>query len=374
MRVVRLPVVGRLRRLFGTFVIAAGAAVAVHGCSPGYVLQAGFEEAKILWRREPIAELLASGRFDEAIGAKLELVLQTRAFAQETLNLRVGGSYTTYARLDPEQVVHVVTAAERFRLEPYTWWFPIVGQVPYKGFFSAPEAQALAAQLESEGYDTYVRPSAAFSTLGWFDDPLLSTTLQRDPVALVETVLHELLHNTRYIGGHASFDESFANFVGHRGALLFFEHGEDATAFREAADRWEDALRFSQFLSELLADLDRAYAAGVTSAEREELFRRAQSRFRQIQFRTGRYAGFGVVKLNNAVLLHERLYFDRLGLFESIYRLLAADLPATIDAILDAVAENETDPYAALRKLTALTETEASSNFEGGQPSYADAN
>jgi predicted aminopeptidase len=360
--------------LFGTFVIAAGAAVAVHGCSPGYVLQAGFEEAKILWRREPIAELLASGRFDEAIGAKLELVLQTRAFAQETLNLRVGGSYTTYARLDPEQVVHVVTAAERFRLEPYTWWFPIVGQVPYKGFFSAPEAQALAAQLESEGYDTYVRPSAAFSTLGWFDDPLLSTTLQRDPVALVETVLHELLHNTRYIGGHASFDESFANFVGHRGALLFFEHGEDATAFREAADRWEDALRFSQFLSELLADLDRAYAAGVTSAEREELFRRAQSRFRQIQFRTGRYAGFGVVKLNNAVLLHERLYFDRLGLFESIYRLLAADLPATIDAILDAVAENETDPYAALRKLTALTETEASSNFEGGQPSYADAN
>jgi predicted aminopeptidase len=352
-----------LRRAIVAVLITAGAAL-FHACSPGYVLQAGYQEAKILWRREPITELLNSSRFDGALSAKLDLVLRVRAFAEETLGLRVGGSYATYARLDPDQVVHVVTAAERFRLEPYTWWFPIVGRVPYKGFFSAAEAQALAAQLELEGYDTYVRASAAFSTLGWFDDPLLSTTLQRDPIALVETVLHELLHNTKYIGGHANFDESFANFVGHRGAILFFEQARQPDALQEATRRWEDALRFAQFLADVFADLDKAYTAGVTLAEREDLFGHVQRRFAQIAFHTDLYSGFGTVKLNNAILLHEQLYFDRLRLFEAVHQELGADLPSTIRKILESVARSDMDPYASLSELERPPEPELTSDFE----------
>ena len=116
--------------------LALLALVGVSGCSPAYVLRAGYEEAKILWRRQPIEEILARNDLDESVRDKLGLVLRARKFAEEDLGLRVGGSYGTFASVDADQIVHVVTAAQRFRLEPHTWWFPIVGRVPYKGFFS----------------------------------------------------------------------------------------------------------------------------------------------------------------------------------------------------------------------------------------------
>lgn len=340
------------------FGLACGVAVGWWGCSPAYVLKAGLEEAKILWRRQPIAELLRKDQLDGETRAKLEFVLRARQFAADVLRLNVRASFETYARLDADQVVHVVVAAERLCLEPYTWWFPIVGRVPYKGFFTAAEAQAEAARLEEAGYDTYVRTSSAFSTLGWFDDPLLSTTLRRDRVALIETVFHELLHSTSYIGGHADFDESFANFVGHRSAILFLETQDDAAALDEARRRWHDALQFSGFLSAFLDDLARAYAAGLPLGDRAALFEQGQARFRTLAFQTDAYAGFAVAKLNNAILLHERLYFDRLILFEEVLRRQGDDLPRTIRAILDATIDHDGDPYAAVAALVTVSDLE----------------
>jgi predicted aminopeptidase len=119
--------------------------VSTAGCSPGYVLRAGYEEAKLLWRRQPITELLQQDTLDATTRRKFELVLRVREFAHNDLGLNVNGRYSTYATVDAAQLVHVVTAAERFRLEPYTWWFPIVGSVPYKGYFSEDEARAEAA-------------------------------------------------------------------------------------------------------------------------------------------------------------------------------------------------------------------------------------
>jgi predicted aminopeptidase len=199
---------------------------------------------------------------EPAVRDKLALVLRARKFAEEVLELRVGGSYATYAPVDADQIVHVVTAAQRFRLEPHTWWFPIVGSVPYKGYFSEAEAMDEADDLRKKDLDVYVRTSAAFSTLGWFDDPLLSTVLRRDRIDLVDTVLHELLHNTSYLGGQATFDESFANFVGHRAAIAFFEREADTASTEEARARWSDALTFSDFLGGFLVELQRAYAEG----------------------------------------------------------------------------------------------------------------
>jgi predicted aminopeptidase len=213
-------------------------------CSPAYVLRAGYEEAKILWRREPITRVLQDPNLDAETRAKLELVLAVRDFARDTLALRVGGSYASFARVDADQAVHVVTAAYRDRLVPYTWWFPIVGRIPYKGYFSEEAARAEAAALEQQGLDTAVRPSTAFSTLGWFDDPLLSTLLRYDRVALVETVIHELLHNTAYPAGQAAFNESFATFAGHRGAILFFAMRGDEALRRQAESAWQAALAF----------------------------------------------------------------------------------------------------------------------------------
>jgi predicted aminopeptidase len=320
-------------------------------CSPTYVLRAGYEEAKILWRRQPIERVLAQPDLDPALRAKLELALEVRAFAADTLHLRAGDSYSTYARVDDTQVVHVVSAAYRFKLQPYTWWFPIVGRVPYKGYFSKADADAEAAGLQGEGYDTNVRPSVAFSTLGWFADPLLSTVLRYDRVTLASIIIHELLHNTTYIAGHADFDESFADFVGHCGAIEFFKVRDDAPARAHAAAAWNEALVFSDFLDGFVARLTAAYAAGVSLEQRQQLFGAAQDEFRGLPLQASRYRDFATEALNNAVLLQYRMYTEHLRWFDDALHRHGDDLPRTIQAILDAVHAAPEDPFAAVGAL-----------------------
>ena len=323
-------------------------ALLLSSCSPAYVLRAGYEEAKILWRREPIERLLQRPDLDAATRAKLELVLAVRAYARDTLHLRVDGSYASYAHVDADQVVHVVTAAYRLKLEPYTWWFPIVGRVPYKGYFSKASADAEATCLENAGYDTSVRPSVAFSTLGWFADPLLSNLLRYDRATLANVVIHELLHNTIFVGGHADFDESFANFVGHHGALAFFQSRGDVAAARNAAAAWDDALQFSDFLGRFTRHLRDAYASGITLDERQRLFTAGQEEFHTLPLQTAMYRDFGTASLNNAVILEYLMYTDRLRLFDDLLQQHGGDLAQTIQGIVHAVQKRGGDPFAAI--------------------------
>ena len=336
---------GRRHRRAAAAVVLAS--VLLSACSPVYVLRAGYEEAKILWRRQPIDDLVRRSDLDAATRDKLLLTLDARTFARDTLGLRVGDSYTTLARVDADQAVHVVSAAPRFALRPHTWWFPIVGHVPYKGFFDAADAAAEAARLERRDLDTYVRPSVAFSTLGWFADPLLSNLLAYDRVELATVILHELLHNTIYLGGHADFDESFATFVGHRGAIALFATRGDTAAVADAAASWGDALTFSDFLGRFATTLRNAYARGIASTEREQLFAAAQAEFRGLPLRDDTYRRFGTRTLNNAVILHYLLYADRLALFEAVYQAQGRNLAATIRHIA-AHAPGAADPFAAI--------------------------
>lgn len=338
-----------LRGLFFVplFVLAWG----LSACSPAYVLRAGYEEAKILWRRQPIERLLRRDDLDADTRAKLELVLAVRAFARDTLHLHTNNSYTTFADVDADQVVHVVSAAYRTRLEPYTWWFPIVGRVPYKGYFSKASAEAEAADLARDGYDTYVRPSVAFSTLGWFADPLLSNLLPYDRVTLAEVIIHELLHNTAYLGGHADFDESLAHFVGMRGAMVFFAAHNDAAALRQASAVWDDSVLFSDFLVDFTTRLRQAYATGMTPADRQRVFGEGQEAFHRLGLRTGLYADFGTQPLNNAVILHHLLYADRLRDFDDVFHQHQGDLAATVATILRVVRANGSDPFDAVKQI-----------------------
>jgi predicted aminopeptidase len=320
-------------------------------CSPTYVLRASYEEAKILWRRQPIQTMLQRADLDSDTRAKLELVLAVRAFAADALHLKVDGSFASFARVDANQVAYVVAAAYRTRLEPYTWWFPIVGRVPYKGFFSKSSAEEEAACLEREGYDTYTRPSAAFSTLGWFADPLLSNLLRYDRVTLANIILHELLHNTIYVAGHGDFDESFANFVGTRGAMLFFAARHEASALQAATASWDDTLLFSDFLGRFTRHLREMYASGIDASERERLFGEAQEEFRHLPLRTALYADFGTQRLNNAVILQYLMYTGRLSEFDDLLRQRRNDLADTIQTVINAVHECRGDPFSAVERV-----------------------
>ena len=325
-------------------------ALLVGGCGAGYVARAGYEEARILWRRQPIAEVLAQPDLDPATRAKLELVEPVRAFARDQLGLHVGGSYTSVATVDADQVVHVVTAAPRTRLQPLTWWFPIVGRVPYRGYFDEADAKAFAAELDREGDDTMVRPAVAFSTLGWFDDPILSTMLRDDASGLVETLIHELTHSTRYVPGQVAFNESFAMFVGLNGAERFFTARGDADTAARVAARWADAQTFSTALAEVVAKLQQAYAAPIDEPARQALFAELQHEVEQRAWRTQEYSAFWRRPINNAVVVHDQLYGERLPLFAAALACHQDDLRATIAAIL-AELDRHDDPYAAVAAL-----------------------
>jgi predicted aminopeptidase len=333
------------------WVLLLALALGTSACSPAYVLLAGLQEAKILWRRQPIVQVLRRPDLEPATRVKLESVLAVRDFAATALQLRVAGSYASYATVDADQVVHVVTAAERLRLQPYTWWFPIVGRVPYKGYFDKTAAESEAAALENAGYDTFVRPSVAFSTLGWFDDPLLSTLLRYDEVTLAEVIIHELLHNTIYIGGHADFDESFASFVGSRGAVAFFAGRGDTNAAQRALTAWNDSLMFSAFLGRGVARLRTAYGHGITLAERQRLFAELQDEFRTLPLQTEAYQGFATRTLNNAIILHYLVYADRLPIFEQLWQQEGEDLARVIQRVRVAVGNRNADPFAAVEAL-----------------------
>lgn len=329
-------------------------------CSPLYVVRAGIEEAKILSRRQPISDVVANPDTDAGTRHKLELVLQARDFAEHALALDAGKSYTTYSWVDSDTLLLVVSAAHKDRFEPHTWWFPIVGRVPYKGFFDFDAARATAAKLRDRGLDAYVRPSAAFSTLGWFNDPVLNTVLRSSDVSLVSTVIHELLHNTIFVGSHVSFNESFANFVGDRGAIEFFcaREGEDSDRCRRARAAWHDNLLFGEFLTGLVAELETLYRRSDLSSEekiaqREPIFDAARKRFAEHvepRLETMAFRGFSERQLDNATLIGIRLYYDRLNLFEAAFQRHGGDLPATIAAITQS-AENDGDPFHALERL-----------------------
>jgi predicted aminopeptidase len=325
-------------------------ALAVGGCGVGYVAHAGYEEARILWRREPIAEVLAQPDVDPATRAKLELVPAVRAYAADELGLATGGSYTSVATVDAGQVVHVVTAAPRTKLVPLTWWFPIVGRVPYRGYFDKADADAFAADLERAGDDTMVRPAVAFSTLGWFDDPLLSTMLREDQAELAETLIHELTHATRYVPGQAAFNESFAMFVGLNGGERFFAARGDTARAEHLVARWADAQTFSTALAEVAARLRQAYARPIDDAQRLALFAALQTDVAARHWQTQEYSGFWRQPINNAVIVHDQLYADRLALFAAALACHGGDLRATIAAILAAL-DTADDPFVAVAAL-----------------------
>ncbi|MGH7821114.1 MAG: aminopeptidase, partial [Candidatus Binatia bacterium] len=281
--------------------------------------------------------------------------------------------FATVSKVHDGSLIHVLAAANRDKLEPYTWWFPVVGKVPYKGFFDKKEAREAATSLEEDGYDTYVRSALAFSTLGWFDDPLPSVLLEREAVTLAQVVFHELFHRTLFVSGEMSFNESAANFAGDRAAIEFFcAEGSTRTAeCREATADWKDTLTVSRFFDAALAGLAEFYETEPDEAELERgrvrEFAAIRERFKSLDLR-GRYANFLSGTLNNASLLETRMYYRDLDLFDELYR-VRGSIRESIRALKEGLDEaGGDDPFDGLRealKAGKLEVAQAESAFSG---------
>ena len=304
-----------------------------------FVTRAGLEEISILQNREPIAELVADRTTDPAVRHALRLVLQSRDYAA-SLGLEAKETYTSYSDVGRDTLLLVLQAAPKDCICPYTWKYPIVGRIPYKGFFDFAAARREADRLEARGYDVYLRPSAAFSTLGWFNDPLLSTALTRDSVELAATVFHEIAHNTLYVKSATPFNESFAQFVGYRSAESFFAERSDTANTRQASDRLNDEMVLGEFYAALIARLDSLYATKPDSAAleagraaaavwaRAELLGPVGARLRSY-----RLGNLPERPINNARLIGATLYRTRLDLFDRWFERHGRDVRQSVSGL-----------------------------------------
>lgn len=257
---------GRLSKLLGGIFIS----LPLSGC---YLMQAAGGQMAIASKREPIADVVADSRTPESLRARLEYVTTARDFASRELALPDNGSYRSYADLGRPYVVWNVFATAEFSVEPRRWCFPIAGCVVYRGYFSERSAQSYARRLRSRGDDTAVAGVTAYSTLGHFDDPVLSTMLSWSDWQLAATLFHELAHQVVYVPGDSAFNESFATIVEEVGLerwLASRERPQDLVAWR--AQRGRNA----QFIALLLAARERLRALYDSGLPAEQMRDRKQ--------------------------------------------------------------------------------------------------
>jgi predicted aminopeptidase len=324
-----------------------------------YLTRAGFEETRILQSRAPIAKLVRDSAIDPALRQNLRLVLHTRDYAAR-LGLEAKETYTSYSDVGRDTLLLVLQAAPKDCICPYTWKYPIVGRIPYKGFFDTRAAMREANRFTARGYDVYLRPSGAFSTLGWFEDPLLSTAISGDSVELAATVFHEIAHNTLYVKSATPFNESFAQLVGYRSAEAFFRDRGDSLNARYAADRWHDEIVLGDYYSALVRRLDSLYSRRPDSTALEQGRREAAAWARDQlsgsfgkRFRTLRIDRLAERPINNARLIGSGIYRTRLDLFERWFERHGRDIRRSVTALEALMEGAEGDSaYARLEEAT----------------------
>jgi predicted aminopeptidase len=307
---------------------------------------------------EPITAVLESGRLTDDEQAKLELMVKARQFAADEMGLNVGGSYATFYDTQGDPLAWNLSAARRDALVPVTWTFPIVGEVPYLAFFDEAYLRREEQRLLDQGYDTETYELDAYSTLGVFEDPVRSTMLRRGSLSLVETVIHELLHNTVWRPNETVFNESLATFVGRQGAIAFLaaEFGEDSGWPDVARAFYADLESVNAFLLELYAELEAYYAqdipAGQKIAGREAVFQAARERFTSEVLPTlsfpESFGGYADLPTNNAWMLANYRYNLDLDVIEAVYIANGTDWRAALD-VFGAAAAAPGDPFQYLR-------------------------
>ncbi len=283
-----------------------------------FLAQAAAGQDDLAWRARPIEDAIA----DDAVPANkrhlLGLVEDVKRYGEQH-GLTRTKSYREYVDIGREAVVWVVTASQALRFEPVTWSFPVVGSVPYLGWFEKSDAERQADELRRAGYDVWLREARAYSTLGWFRDPVLSTMLDDGPTELVNVVLHESVHSTHYVASQAPFNESMASFVADKLTQQYLSE-------KLHVDRWQlydfrdaqiasagRAKRMHEYYLELAA----LYASALPD---EEKLAKKAAIFARLQRETG-----GRRLLNNAAIAGAQTY-DSGGVgFATVFKACGGD-------------------------------------------------
>ncbi|MEC7241183.1 MAG: aminopeptidase [Myxococcota bacterium] len=279
----------RLRRLFGIGATVGLAGLLGSTFNACYVARSTWFQAELLLAREAIDDVRASGVLTEDQIRKLDLIADVKAFGEE-LGLSATANYDRIA-WEWDRTIWNLSACAPLSFDSKTWWFPVVGTVPYLGFFRRQDANKWLDRLSEEGLDVYLRTAGAYSTLGYFEDPILPGMLEWENDALANTVLHEMVHATVWIRGSVAFNESLASFVGNEASkdYLIAKHGPEADEVRESEERRADRRAWRSLQQELFGDLNSVYANPTLSPAdkrlmKEHLFNTLVNRVERIPF------------------------------------------------------------------------------------------
>ena len=315
-----------------------------------YFSKLGWHQGSIAFHSVPVQDVLKDERVALDIKFKVRLVQEVKHYGEETLGLKKTKSYSEFLEVRGA-ILYVVTACEKDKLQLHSWNFPIVGNVTYRGFFTQEDALNEKRSLEGKGYDSFLQKASAYSTLGWFRDPIFSSMLGSSDAALTNLILHEMTHATIYVKGHTDFNEQVATFVGNQGAVDFLSewYGPRSSEVEEALAYQSDDLLFSQWIDQACRRLSGFYAREIPREEklkgREDIFRSIQEQFKGMEgeFKTDTYGGFEKFELNNAVLLAHQQYIHRLEKFETLFAHLGGSLRKVVE-FLKKIKTTEKDP------------------------------
>ena len=227
----------------------------------GYGIGQARGQLKVLWHARPIAEVLNDQNFPDSLKSTLKMVEKIKAYAVDSLHLKPNNNYTKVFDQQGKEILWVVTACDPYKFEPVMYSFPIIGSFTYKGFFDYNKAVDLAKTQKNKGHDVHLRSVSGWSTLGWFNDPILSNMLNSGPGELANTIIHELTHGTIFIPDSMTFNENLATFIGNRGALEYLktEFGVASDEYQKYKSRKSDSRKFTSHIVAGAKELERLY-------------------------------------------------------------------------------------------------------------------
>lgn len=274
----------------------------------------------------PLEEFLEKPETTDEQRFKVQVIREARTFAFDSLGINYSDNYTKIFDQEDKPSMYVVTACEPFEFKARLWKFPVVGSVPYKGFFSREKAMEEARSIRAaDSIDVSVRTAGGWSTLGWFNDPVLSNMLKRSEGDLASLIIHELTHGTLYIKDSVTFNENLASFIGDKGAVLFLEakYGKGAEEVNEFLARQADEERFKSYMLYASKKLDSTYTA-IADFEKErkqeikdQVIEDIRSGIDTVSFESDRYKGyFEKYKPNNTFFMSFLRYNSQLELLE----------------------------------------------------------
>lgn len=332
------------------------------GCTTiGYYQQAIGGHLSLMWRAEPVEDQLAANTLDSALREQLQTAQSARAFAADALALPVGDAFREYVALDRPWVVVNLVAVPEFSLSPHQWCYPVVGCQAYRGYFQLEDARREQSTFDQQGFDTFLGAVTAYSTLGWFDDPLHTgfTDLPQD--RMVALMFHELAHRVVYLDNDTAFNESFATAVELEGLRLWLAQQGDLEAFDRALLRLEHRQQTLALVQNASTELESLYGQQGTLddamiRQRKQAMLEALARdYAELSERFPEPGPLGTppVTLNNAHLALFQQYHQHVPAFRQLFRDQGEDFGAFYDAV---IALSEQPPEARNAALSKLSE------------------